>query len=435
MNKTKTALYYRPNSATVDDELFDDLAKKHPGRGRPSDVGMLVPDIAYLKIEDCDEEPPGRRPGLSELAPRPAIKVDGGPQFSIDAFADGIRLRLNNRSTGWAFVINQNGQEAISDAGGNATVAGDLDGAGTILSARAFTPDTRVNVASVSKTITAVAVLRLLRATGKSVTSKIWPYLPAGWPVEASGVADLEFRHLLTHRTGLTTQNAAFSQTLSDAGLQTALLLGADPGAPYAYRNANFALFRLIIPALWREAGNTGAHNNTDVGAAFFYAAYIIDQLFGEMGGAIGENASTSVLDDPPTRYYAAAGTAQGIEYPNWALLAGAAGWHLSARELAAFLAFITYDDDVLDAASRAQMDSLRLGWQPTGTYDGRFGDYRGHSGSIRSTVNGVTGNARAGIMKFGIQVEAAFVANSAILGVNAPVADLLADAFDAAWG
>jgi hypothetical protein len=160
----------------------------------------------------------------------------------------------------------------------------------------------------------------------------------------------------------------------------------------------------------------------------------VIEEIFGRMGGAIGALASTSPLEPVPTRYYASASSFQGVDYPNWAMWAGGGGWHLSARELAAFLAFITYTEDIIDETQRAGMDAFRLGWRPTGTYNGTFGDYLGHGGSINSQANGVTGNVRAAIMKFNLQVEASLVANSGIVGLGGSAANVLQRAYDAAW-
>ncbi|ETW94398.1 MAG: hypothetical protein ETSY2_49855 [Candidatus Entotheonella gemina] len=113
----------------------------------------------------------------------------------------------------------------------------------------------------------------------------------------------------------------------------------------------------------------------------------------------------------------------------DWTLIAGGGGWHLSARELAAFLANITYNDDVLSPIARAQMDELALGWRPLDQTTGQFGQYRAHAGSI----GGGGGRVRTAIVKFSIQCEAALVANSAIAGFSAPVG-LVTQAFEAAW-
>lgn len=429
---------FTPNAPKSRPQCFADLAACNPGRGRPSDDGLVEPDPNNRR-QDGDGADLFRFVPVSEAGPfspiaRFPIQQNGGPTFNIERFAQELRGRLAGNCVGWAFVINQNGQEAIADADGSAITPGDLDANNDPIGSRDFTPDTRINVASVSKTITAVAILRLLEATGVGILGRIAPFLPAGWTL-GPGVEDLRFFHLLTHRTGLTSSNNNFSVTLSDSGLQTALALGATPGAPYNYLNVNFALFRVILPALWRIAGLPLANNNNAVASAFFYAVYVIEEMFANMGGAFGDAASTSPLEAQPTRYYGTASSIQGIDYPNWALWAGGGGWHLTARELAAFLAFITYDDNILSPTARTAMDALRLGWNPVGANQGAFGDYLAHGGSINWTIGGTNGNVRAAIMKFNIQVEASLVANSQIgLGNGVSARTILRQSYDAAW-
>lgn len=407
---------------------FTDFEALLPGCGRPDDTSIL-PDLGLSDLE------PGRVPpreGLFGPALRPVLEGNGeGPRFSVQRFADELRRRLQGNCRGWAFVVNQNGQVAAEDSGGVAVAGTDLDGSGNPLTQRNMTPDVRLNIASVSKTITAVAILRLLREAGLGTEARIWPFLPRDWTL-GPGVDGLRFHHLLTHQSGLTSTNGNFSQTLSDAGLQTAIAAGADPGADYNYLNANFALFRVILPLLWREAGLTTANNDNPVASAFFYAVYIIEEIFGRMGGVFGGNASTSPLDSNPTRYYQAANSAIGSAYGNWAMIAGGGGWHLSARELAAFLAFITYTDDILTPTQRIGMDQLLYGWQPP-VVSG-FGSYLGHGGSISNNTNAPFPAVRTGIMKFNLQVEAAVVANSRITGSGDSATRLLREAYDAAW-
>lgn len=429
---------YDPNTPVACPTSLEDLARDHPGPGRPVSDGLIAPPdessqpwggYSPTRSFATPHAGPGRpviRPGLTEGG--------GGPAFSLERFAAQLRSRLQGNCTGWAFVINQNGQEAAADAGGRAITSTDTDGSNTLIGTQNMTPDTRVNVASVSKTITAVAVLRLLRQIGLGTLDDIWPYLPDEWPL-GPNVEQLRFHGLLAHRSGLTSTNTNFNQTLPDQGLRTAIQTGANPGATYNYLNANFALFRVIIPTLWRQAGLAGANNDNPVASAFFYAVYIIEELFSLMGGAIGANASTSPLDSQPARYYQNAASSLGVSYPNWALWAGGGGWHLTARELAAFLAHITYNDQVLAPDLRAGMDSLRYGWRPANVTTGQFGAYWGHGGSINWLANGRTGSVRTAIMKFNIQVEASLVVNSQLTSTSGDSArQLLIDAYDAAW-
>jgi len=335
--KAKTE-YWTPDAPVLPGETFCDLARTDPGPGRPTDESL--PDVkSKERFKDAfvEAEPRFPLPRAGAAFPRlPISEAGAGPAFSINDFAANIRAQLSGKCTGWAFVINKNGQEAIAEAGGDAIVEGDQLSNNVNLNQRSFTPDTRVQVASVSKTITAIAVLRLLQDTGIGLNAAVWPYLPSDWEL-GNNFEGVRFRHLLSHTSGMT---GVFSDALTDEEAKLAVVLGAAPGAAPAYRNINFTLFRYIIPKLWAAAELPHAHADNNVAASFFYAVYIIERIFSQMGGAIGENASTSPLEPIPTRYYPSAGATQGMDFPNFAPLAGAAGWFMTARELAAIMAF-----------------------------------------------------------------------------------------------
>ncbi|MEM6489085.1 MAG: serine hydrolase domain-containing protein [Pseudomonadota bacterium] len=377
-----------------------------------------------------------RRTSGTGIAPRLPL-TSGGPTFSLERMAQNLRSALDDNAKGWAFVINRNGEAAADGAGGRAIDNNDMDSSGILVGGRDFTIDTRVNVASVSKHVTALATLRLMQALGLSRFDLILPWLPRGQPY-GSRVDELTFRHLFTHHSGLVSTNSNFSQTLTDQGVFAALAAGANPTdpdtAPDDYKNVNYAVFRLIIPALWREAGQPLANADDPSASAFFYTAYVATQLFPLFGGNIGDESLLTALGDETARYYSTSDSIIGADFPNYFFWGGPAGWHLSARELAAILAFTAYTDDIIPAPIRDIMDDELLGWRPT---NGAFGRYVGHGGSIDHLFgNSVRNRVRAAVMKFPIQVEAAFVANSLV--DNAPAtggsAALLQRAYDNAW-
>jgi len=426
---------YPPEAPRSEGPTFADFARDHPGPGRPVDGDPVETSRGRVKqgwvaTPEPQFEPAPDAPGQAPF--RPAL-TGTGLTFSVDRFARNLRQRLEGNCTGWAFVINVNGQEARSDHDGTAITPGDQDEDGDTIGKRDMTPDTRVNIASLSKTITAVAVLRLLRANNLGTAAPIWPFLPADWTLGPK-LESLRFHHLLTHSSGL---HGVLVNDVSDEGLRLTLALGADPGAPYKYLNANFALFRVIIPALWNRAGLEAANNDHPVASAFFYAVYIIEEMLKRMGDAVGADASTSILEAVPARYYLNSGSALGLTFGNWALVSGGGGWHMTARELAAFLAHITYNDDMLPPDLRAGMDQLRYGWRPPSFFPGSFGPYWGSGGYLKRDFDGRQGRLRTGIMKFSTQVEASLVANSFIAagaGESDWPPEILRRAYDAAW-
>jgi CubicO group peptidase (beta-lactamase class C family) len=103
---------------------------------------------------------------------------------------------------------------------------------------------TRMDVLSMSKTITAAGVVRQLLANGHTPKEKIGGYLPAYWTVNPQ-VGNLTFAHVLTHSGGLRGDQANFDQ------LQA--LCAAPPGGPVgvgSYQNINYSLLRVLLAYL-----------------------------------------------------------------------------------------------------------------------------------------------------------------------------------------
>ena len=111
----------------------------------------------------------------------------------------------------------------------------------------AMGPDVMVNVASVGKMFTTIAVLKSLARRHLSIDSRIWPFLPPDW-VKGPGIDTITFRELLTHRAGFrldsglvfATDNAAKEQIRHGVRL-------ADKQEP-SYNNINFTIFRDLLP-------------------------------------------------------------------------------------------------------------------------------------------------------------------------------------------
>ena len=127
-------------------------------------------------------------------APPPTFGT--GPSTAME-MRQHILDALNGKATGFAYAIVKDGRLVVGEGVGKARIGrdGDLN----------MTRSSRLNVMSVTKTTTAVAILQLLDQLNLSVDSKIDPWLPAEW-VKGLGMwgsNGLSFRHLLTHTSGL----------------------------------------------------------------------------------------------------------------------------------------------------------------------------------------------------------------------------------------
>ena len=101
-----------------------------------------------------------------------------------------------------------------------------------------------MHVASVSKTLTAIIVQRLLEENGLTPEATVAPYLPSNW-VRGAGVETLTFKDFMTHRSGFGQKGAGNSyQSLRDA-------IAMDVGSTSkSYKNANFGLMRVLVAGL-----------------------------------------------------------------------------------------------------------------------------------------------------------------------------------------
>jgi CubicO group peptidase (beta-lactamase class C family) len=129
-----------------------------------------------------------------ELKVQPSQLCKGPDCFDIPTFADKLEEQLSPCAVGWGFVIYHDGSLHTERSGGMMRTEADPP-------ALAFSSFEPANVASVSKTFTATAVLQLLDANGLTPDDLIHPWLPPEW-TRGQGIEDLTFRQVLTHSAG-----------------------------------------------------------------------------------------------------------------------------------------------------------------------------------------------------------------------------------------
>lgn len=349
--------------------------------------------------------------------------------FDMDTFEDNIVAGVSEESVGYAYAIGLNGLLARQDKGGLARTAADSPLA-------LQSPTKEMTTASVSKTITAVALLKLLEDKGLSVDDSVAPYLPPDW-AQGAGVEDLSFRSLLTHTSGLGAplgfQGGVPGNSFED--LQDAVAAGVAPET-YVYRNANFALMRILIPYLWEVTPQTFPGQSLDLVTSAIYVYFVQSEVFEPMG----VQADCRPTDATPTLLYPFPydGIISGDQENDWTPICGAGGWFLSANELGAFLAYLRFDDAVLSPATRQTMNQDSLGWLDPDQFDWgagtTAGPYYNHGGELA--------NMESCIMNYPINVQASLLVNSNggevnlvdLPGKKQHPCRLLQQAFDAAW-
>ena len=355
--------------------------------------------------------------------------------FHVDAFEQNIRDALVGRAVGYAYSIGDDGGPVASGAFGEARTG--VDSPQLLQS-----PSKEMFSASMTKTLSAVALLKALADAGIPLEAKVTDYLPPDW-VRGPRFDEVTFKELLTHRSGLDTallsRQGLSGQTF--ATLQAVVAAGslrpADPtvSPAYTYTNANFSLMRILVPYIAIDPLVIANWENVwdpDAVYAAWYSIYVDENVL----SPAGVNKITCAPVDPePTLLYSLSNPGPGHVAGPWMLSCGATGWFLSAEEWTSFLAFLRFTNDILASATRDLMDDLFLGWlDPQGTFGGavtgKFGPYRGHAGDFTgSNITGMNGC----IMNFPIGVQASLLINSK---VNNPTRACitLRDAYDDAF-
>ena len=218
------------------------------------------------------------------------------------------------------------------------------------------------DMASVSKTLTAVAVLQLMAKNGLTLTSKISPYLYSDWS-QGPNIDQITFGQLLTHRAGIRTNcNGSLTTYAILKGLVAAGVQAANMNQPQ-YNNCNFAIFRELLPALSGQPINNipdGAQRAQK--SAAIYIDYMNKQVFSPVG------IPTSACKPPGGNniiltYPNPAGAVHGSDWGDWTLACGGGGWFISPRDVFLVITSIASNNMLLTDPQKKQMLSNCLGW------------------------------------------------------------------------
>lgn len=310
-------------------------------------------------------------------APAQAFDIAAAPPADTAEMETRIRQSVSGNVFGFQYAIAQNGTIVRTSAqapAGFAASAADTGGATGI----AMQPTMRMEIMSATKTFTAISTMKLLRANGLTVESPVAPYLPPSWARGKGFETDAEgnpvrFRHLLTHTSGLNQLITAFGDSAPDTnkwdGLKTLVATGTQAGSPKEYKNANYALLRILNAELWKRSGGvlTTPYGSQLPVTKDTNATYAIDHMRKRIFEPLGINTvscSSSNVPNAVRGYPANANQATSGSLINAPAeeCAGHRGLRLSAIEMVKVMIALRHGS-LLPAADRATMDQLRLGW------------------------------------------------------------------------
>ncbi|MFC5409909.1 serine hydrolase domain-containing protein [Larkinella bovis] len=282
------------------------------------------------------------------------------PLTWFDYLGKALDDSLKTRNIGYGFVILEKGEVRASGSGGSKSRITEPEGE------KPFTLNTKMHVASLSKTITAIAFLHLAAEKGLKTTDKIAPYLPPAW-IKGENIDQITFRDLMTHRSGIiglgnTCQNGAFAEN-NWGGLRQLVEKGvrSTNRGSYCYQNANFGLFRVLIPGILGYAF-TGNDLTDDQQTQQHYLEYVQKTIFEPVG--IRDVLANQPPVDPTYAYAYPLGGLSGWNPGNFTNTVGAYGWYLTPSEAGKLFATVlsTADQSVLTAAWKDTLLTNRLG-------------------------------------------------------------------------
>jgi CubicO group peptidase (beta-lactamase class C family) len=223
----------------------------------PIDFKSVLPATAPAKVKYYWVRVVPKQ-GTQKLTPTSAVQVTyekAGPAVKFDSsiflmkFEQQLNTRLSGKAVGYQYAIYEG--ETLRKSGGSGYA---------ILSSKKMTADTRMQTASITKTITAASMMLALEIVKppKGLKANILPYLPSAWvPANmphAPRVDEITIEDLLTHFSGLPGGGDDFD-SLGQIIKQGAIIHQGNGGGPnqlwyglWDYENANFCLCRVIVP-------------------------------------------------------------------------------------------------------------------------------------------------------------------------------------------
>ncbi len=353
----------------------------------------------------CEKEDLGRLFG---------VNCQGSECLDLELMAQLVEQKLDGKVVKYGYRI-RSGFAAFEGASGPKRTSANPP-------ASNFSIHDRFNPASVSKVVTATAILRSLEQKGISIHASIGNYLPASWDVPTS-VQGITFQQLLSHKSGFrNSSNYEYDgmKGMVENGVNTA-------DKVYSYNNRNYALCRILLPAIQNDQIFSGIPQGPQ------YAAYFVNYVK-EMLNNVGISDVNWTPEPYGTLFYPyPAGSSNGTNYGDWYLQAGSAGVQMSVREFSEFLMRLHIDGHLLSSSMLQEMKNHQMGWfalsgPKDGNAYGHNGFFPGGPKASGGLWNGGS-ELHSAIIRFESGVEAVLVVNGTISAQNT-----LIEAYNEAW-
>jgi CubicO group peptidase (beta-lactamase class C family) len=251
------------------------------------------------------------------------------PRLNVDAFGKAMHNALKDSVTGYILQLRQNGNLIYNLIWNWSQTPADKK--------QGWTEDTRMHVASVSKLLTAIGLVKLLDSKNISYDSKIINYLPTYWK-KGKNIDKITFRHLLTHTSGFTTGGSSSNYSF----MKSKVADGVNQVGSYDYENMNFGLCRILMPIINGDISkNQNFPSLIDIFQDQAWDLVTLSHYKNYMQAKVFTPAGVNNVDFKPLSstknalaYQFPHKNQDGWDSGNLAAVAGGAGWRLSTKEL-----------------------------------------------------------------------------------------------------
>ncbi|GAA0522993.1 serine hydrolase [Chitinophaga japonensis] len=357
--------------------------------------------------------------------------------FSLDKFEQGIIDSLEGKAVGYSYSISQNGRQVRKGAGGAAVAAWDSRHGLAV----PHSWNKRQDLASCSKTITALTLMRLLQDKNMNEKALLIDYLPSFWESPAWSFNDINFDMLMQHKTGMLEGELDYyslKQRVEGGGI---FLHGN-----YNYRNINYAFLRIAIAYLSHGAELKALEEKylkdpSAVSESLLITAinnYYIEQVNQKVFAPCGIPYTYPKPDGEtnPTMNYNFKTQDPGWNKGDMTQFAGSAGWRLSSEEQNNILAHLKYTEDILNNTWKKKMNDNLYGWSAVRNLKGGPAYSHGGYHEDKYAPNKAPDPKGRGCytihVLFGNNIEAAVQVNS--LGGTGAMAGVVFPAYNNAW-
>lgn len=276
--------------------------------------------------------------------------------LDVNGFGDAVHEALRNRVAGYVLRLRQHGRTICTREWNWAKMPTD--------GAESWTPDTSMHIASCSKLITAMAMIKLLDDHQIADSTPIINFLPNYW-AKGPNIDRITFHQLLTHTSGFNSGKTGYSDF---EFMQSAVNAGVTHIGKYNYENMNYGLCRILLativgdisPATIFDIPFIEDSNNVlwDYLSIQSYVKYVAQNVFGPSGVS---DATLNHPDADALGYPFPAG-GQGWNSGDLTTMAGAAGWHVTVDDLLAIMGTFRRSNSIVQAARAQAMLDLTYG-------------------------------------------------------------------------